>query len=89
MMYLHITSEGDIEDSLVTIKRLINASSPNSEFESTVNINVRVPTMFWADCFAESLEELVDSLDSNTKDPNNIIGINVTIDHYGSSNAGQ
>lgn len=85
MIDLHVNSEGDLEDGLEIVEKLLLASSPNSEFESTVNITVRVPTMFWAMQFAESLEDLVSEIESEISDPDNRIGVNVVIKHYGKS----
>lgn len=83
MIDLHVKSEGDLEDGLEIVEKLLLASNPNSEFESTVNITVRVPTMFWAMQFAESLEDLVSEISTEILDPDNLIGVNVVIKHYG------
>jgi len=83
MIDLHIKSEGDIEDGLEIVEKILLASNPNSEFERTVNITVKVPTMFWAQQFAEDLNELVSSMVEEIHDPDNLIGVNVMIKHYG------
>jgi len=83
MIDLHIKSEGDIEDGLEIVEKILLASNPNSEFERTVNITVKVPTMFWAHQFAEDLNDLVSSMAEEINDPENLIGVNVMIKHYG------
>jgi len=78
-----ITSEGDVEDTLMLLRKALERSSPDHVMTSEVNITINTPTMFWAEHFASELNELVEELDEGSNDPNNVIGVNVLINCYG------
>lgn len=78
MMDLVLSSEGDLENAVVLFNRIVE-STDFSQTPEEINIKIRVPTMFWAMCFTEFLNEAVVAFEDKKVDPENKLQVNVEV----------